>query len=483
MDFTNDPFNPNNPNGPYGINTRIKADAARQKQQADRHTATISGMLGINSGLTMGKNASDYRMGRIHAGKDPYTGEPYFKPKENPSSTSISHTSGAKIVGSGKETIKPGVNSNPSKHKRANPEDIIRKNVRAQVYALSADDGLLFYYLNNEKRLERSQALLSSVFSASHLKGKAINELLPEELEKTLNIIINNGLFQERLISTDPSHRQAFYDWHDDFKAFAKKATIVKQWNLMKFQLKRLNDDLSGYRKSGAYASFMDNPENLKNARQIFSTLFVKGSSQSNEIMDYSAIEIAVAIKKSITSGDLKEKLFYTDKDTREKFFELCSGLNKHAVQHERKQQWKARKQSLTNTWNAAKKVSPLLIAPLSFITNASLALGAGILAISLATSNQSDSAPDSSVDVPPAAAPTANDFTHFVATQNDPLTVRQNPSVMSEKVYALPKGECVQATITVMDDWSKIDLPNDKIGYVAERFLRPITPNTPCPN
>ena len=138
------------------------------------------------------------------------------------------------------------------------------------------------------------------------------------------------------------------------------------------------------------------------------------------------------------------------------------------------------------NVGNKAKKIGMPMVTTLSFVTNASLALGAGILAISLATSHQQDHVltPDEPGKMPPATEPTNSSFTHYVATQTDPLTVRNLPNTQANAINKLPKGECVRVIGSLRQGWATIDLPNTRHdGHVADRFLNPVTPQTRCPN
>jgi uncharacterized protein YgiM (DUF1202 family) len=73
--------------------------------------------------------------------------------------------------------------------------------------------------------------------------------------------------------------------------------------------------------------------------------------------------------------------------------------------------------------------------------------------------------------------------FTHYVDTRTDPLTVRDEPNVNATITGRISRGECVTVSGTARQGWATIDMPNGQTNYVASRYLSPVSPQTNCPN
>lgn len=460
------------------VRDRMQADATRQRQQQQNHHDNMAGMTGAHA--PPNGNWGAFRMGRTAVGNDPHTGKPFFTSHTNqkPTNADSSGYSGGN---------KNGFISS----RQVNPKDLIRQSVKRRVYELSGNDDFLFYYLNNDKRLKRTQNLFSKIFNAPHTADKVIHEMDAKDLEKFFAKAIDNGTLFNKLIESDKKTRLEFSAWHDHYRKFAVQANKVKRWDLVQFQVQRLNDNFSDYKTTGAFSAFVGNNDTLWEARVMFSALFAKDGPSAQKITSFNSLEIASALEKVAKNGRLKDKLFYADKDVRDKFIDFASNLSKFSQKYMRKQKWAKRREKLRrfspviNFKNLSKKITGLV----SNIYNTLIVMGGmvGIASLSLANDPEASNitVPDNSQSpVTTTTATGLNDkFTHYVKTQNDPLTLRDSPNINADVVGALSKGECLTVSGTARQGWATIDLPNNKTGYVANQFLRPVNPQTNCLN
>lgn len=457
---------------------RVQADAARQKQQQQKHHDTMAGMTGAHA--PPNGNWDVFRMGRTVVGNDGYTGKPLFTPHTNQTNTNVG--SSGYSVGNINRSVNP---------KQVNPEDLIRQSVKKKVFELSGNDDFLFYYLNNDKRLKRTQNLFSKIFNAPHTADKVTHKMGAKDIERFFAKSIDDGTLFDQLIKVDEKTRLEFFAWHDHYRKFAKQANKVKRWDLVQFQVQRLNDNLRDYKTTGAFSAFLKDNDTLWEARVMFSALFAKDGPSSQKITKFGPLEIASALEKVAKDGRLKDQLFYADKETRDKFLEFASNLSKFSQKYMRKQKWEKRKEKLKRFFPfvTVKNLTKMTTGLVSNIYNILIVTGGmmGVAYLSLANDPEASNTnvPDNSQSPVTTTSETGlNDkFTHYVETQNDPLTLRKLPDINASVVGSLSKGECLTVSGTARQGWATIDLPNNETGYVANRFLTPVTPQTNCPN
>jgi len=74
--------------------------------------------------------------------------------------------------------------------------------------------------------------------------------------------------------------------------------------------------------------------------------------------------------------------------------------------------------------------------------------------------------------------------YTHMVATTHDPLYVRR--TAQGEKIGVVQKGSCVKSLASARSGWMKVSYSQKNgaigYGYVANRYLKPLSANLRCP-
>lgn len=108
-----------------------------------------------------------------------------------------------------------------------------------------------------------------------------------------------------------------------------------------------------------------------------------------------------------------------------------------------------------------------------SFVINSSLALGIATSAFSHATTPIIKQPPPVVTETLP---------THYVATQSEHLNIRTSPSVNGTIIGDFDKGACITIMREVQNGWQRVELPNNRQGFVFGEFTRPIPNGYNCP-